>query len=321
LSAVIVTHNSVGVIGGCLKSVRSLLPRAEIIVVDNASEDATVDACTLVGQVRVLRNEANLGFGRACNQGVAAARGSHVLLLNPDAQLVEVDAVRLYGEFSRTPFGLVGPLFWDGKRKSPRLFPDRRWQREVLTHSFGPLRPRELPTLRKLRLRPRSWWPAGAALLAARRELTEVGGFRPEFFLYSEDRDLARRYRAAGLPVETTRSIVAQHSAGRSSATDDPLRTVAAGWAYIGWIEYLSIWQGRNTARCAAAWVDRLQAQTDRALGLVEARHWVPSRVRRKRTQLRGIEAFVSWQSSSGAGTAEPGFCPTARQIIAERRS
>lgn len=155
-------------------------------------------------------------------------------------------------------------------------------------------------------------------LLSARAEFLHSGGFRPEFFLYYEDRDLARRYRAAGLPVGTTRSIVAQHTPGTSSASDDSLRIAAGGWAYLGWIEYLSLWHGDATARLAAALVERLRRCTYAVLAGLESRGALADRVARKRRQLHGVDAFVRWQSGRADGTADDGFCPHARKIIAE---
>ena len=58
----------------------------EVVVVDNASTDGSADAAART-QARLIANGANLGFGRACNQGAAAAQGAYVLFLNPDATL------------------------------------------------------------------------------------------------------------------------------------------------------------------------------------------------------------------------------------------
>ena len=149
-------------------------------------------------------------------------------------------------------------------------------------------------------MRRSAWWPGGAALICSRAEFLRIGGFRPEFFLYYEDRDLARRYRAAGLPVRTTRSIVARHTPGTSSTSGDSLRVAALGWAYLGWIEYLNLWRGEATARRAVALVDVLRGLTDALLARLASRSPLSERVERKRTQLRGVETFVRWQSSHG---------------------
>ena len=318
LSTVVVTHNSADIIGACLRSLRSELPNPEIIVVDNASSDNTRQRCKELGGIMLLENSANVGFGRACNQGARAATGSHVLFLNPDVRLLEASGPKLGSELTREPFGLVGPLFRDRGKAAPLLLSDSAWPIDAIVHGLGPLRPRELPALPKIPLRRNARWPGGAMLLSARAEFLRSGGFRPEFFLYYEDRDLARRYRAAGLPVGTTRSIVARHTPGTSSATGDSLRIAAGGWAYLGWIEYLSLWHGDATARLAATFAERLRTYTYGVLGRLESWGALPDRVQRKRSQLRGVDAFVRWQSSRADGTADDGFCPHARRIIAE---
>src|ERR1700692_5078853 len=60
-------------------------PRYELVIVDNASTDGTLDQLAQVSGARILRNPRNLGFGPATNQGAAMARGRYLLLLNSDA--------------------------------------------------------------------------------------------------------------------------------------------------------------------------------------------------------------------------------------------
>src|SRR5690606_19630989 len=85
LSVVVVNWNGAAYLGACLASVAG--PGHEVIVVDNASSDASE---RLVRErfpaVHWLANPANLGFARAANRGLRAAGGAYVLFLNPDAQ-------------------------------------------------------------------------------------------------------------------------------------------------------------------------------------------------------------------------------------------
>lgn len=63
----------------------------EIIIVDNASTDETAENLAeytrRVPNLKVIRNEVNLGFGKACNIGYAAAQGKHVMFLNNDIRI------------------------------------------------------------------------------------------------------------------------------------------------------------------------------------------------------------------------------------------
>src|SRR5581483_9267607 len=81
---VIVTHQSGSEIGRCLDAAKSV--GAEIVVVDNASSDATCREVTR-RNVRLIANCDNVGFASAVNQGIKAVTAPYVLLLNPDARL------------------------------------------------------------------------------------------------------------------------------------------------------------------------------------------------------------------------------------------
>jgi glycosyltransferase involved in cell wall biosynthesis len=93
VSVVIPVWNRVDLTYDCLRSlaqVTSDIP-FELVVVDNGSTDATPDLLSsLTGDVRILTNATNLGFGDACNQGAAAAAGEYLLFLNNDTLLTPV---------------------------------------------------------------------------------------------------------------------------------------------------------------------------------------------------------------------------------------
>ncbi|MBX3573739.1 MAG: glycosyltransferase [Mesorhizobium sp.] len=83
-SVVLVAYNSADVIRDAIESVPA--PH-EVIVVDNASTDASREIAAAAG-ARVLALAENLGFGTACNRGAALARNDTLLFLNPDARLM-----------------------------------------------------------------------------------------------------------------------------------------------------------------------------------------------------------------------------------------
>jgi Predicted glycosyltransferases len=90
LSVVIVSYNVQELLRQCLRSVLEALEglEAEILVVDNASTDGTVEALApQFPQVRWIALERRVGFGRANNIGIAQARGRYILILNPDTLL------------------------------------------------------------------------------------------------------------------------------------------------------------------------------------------------------------------------------------------
>ena len=107
VAIVVVTYNSAEEIGGCLESLANL-PDAQVVVVDNASQDRTRDEVLNRG-VPLLANSHNAGFAAAANQGVRATTAPFVLLLNPDARL-ERGLEALIAEFEDPKVGAAGGL-------------------------------------------------------------------------------------------------------------------------------------------------------------------------------------------------------------------
>jgi N-acetylglucosaminyl-diphospho-decaprenol L-rhamnosyltransferase len=307
ISAVVVTYDSAACVSRCLASVRDALPDAELVVVDNGSQDDTVGTVrAATPHVRVIEKNENVGFGRACNTGAKAARGSHVLFINPDSVLAQVDRSRLEGLLTAQPFGLVAPAL-DGEGDRRRA--ENSWPAEYFAHTLETLRPREW----RARSRPydhaKAAWVSGAILLVSREEFIGLGGFDPRFFLYYEDRDLSRRYRDAGLPVRTTDAIRGRHAAGSSSAHNG-LRARPMAWSLLGWIQYLSIHEGEREARRAA----RATLVTLRGLRLgmrsLAALRW--PRARRKARQLDELLRLLAECASDD----DARFCPDALRVI-----
>jgi GT2 family glycosyltransferase len=87
VSVIVVTFNSAAHLRRCIDAIRSqTYPSTELIVIDNASADASVEIVRQYAQ-HLVRNETNRGFSAAVNQGIALASGEFVQLVNPDAFL------------------------------------------------------------------------------------------------------------------------------------------------------------------------------------------------------------------------------------------
>lgn len=232
LAALVITHNSAGDAGACLEAcLRFREEFAEgILVVDNASKDATRHVVRAQAGVRLIENRENRGFAGAVNQGIAALEGAEaVLVLNPDvriasppgllARALEADPVvalaggLLMGEDGRaqrgfhlrrlpTPAALAfEALGWN------RLFPGNAVNRRYRALDLAPDEP------------ARNLQPAGACMLVRRRAWTAVGGldegFHPVWF---EDVDFAARLLAGGWATEYVPQFAAIHTGGRSIA-------------------------------------------------------------------------------------------------------
>ena len=92
LTIVIVSFNTREILLRCLKSIKKHTQDIyyEVIVVDNASEDKTIDAVVnQFPEVQVIINTDNRGFSAANTQGIVASKGRMIALLNPDTLLTE----------------------------------------------------------------------------------------------------------------------------------------------------------------------------------------------------------------------------------------
>jgi O-antigen biosynthesis protein len=126
LSVIIVTWNSAADIDACIDSI-NFGWEFEVIVVDNASGDATVQNLRGHHHLKLVENASNLGYARANNQGIRLATGEYVLLLNPDTrvELGSLDALSAYLD-EHPQIGAVAPRLVspDGKTQfSIRSFP------------------------------------------------------------------------------------------------------------------------------------------------------------------------------------------------------
>ncbi len=119
LSIILVTYNSAQTIEQCLNNLLSTLqPIDEIILVDNASKDATVelvsdfiDRTNGGPSIKLIRGRENKGFAGACNKGFHESKGEFVVFLNPDVFVTSGWVERFLAHFERNPHaGAVGPI-------------------------------------------------------------------------------------------------------------------------------------------------------------------------------------------------------------------
>ncbi|MCC6767359.1 MAG: glycosyltransferase [Deltaproteobacteria bacterium] len=219
LAIVVVTWQSAAEVPALLASLApTLAAGAELVVVDNASTDATVaEVRRHAPAARVVANAANRGFAAAANQGFAATGRAVVLFLNPDV-VVEPDAVPLaLACLDRQPsVALVGcrTLNADG---TPQPTVDR----------FHSVRGLVAEALGERRRGPRGTapsasglvdWVYGSFLLARRAALAPIGGFDEAYEMYGEDLDLCHRLSAAGWRVGYCAEAVIVHHGNRSGA-------------------------------------------------------------------------------------------------------
>jgi GT2 family glycosyltransferase len=229
VSVIIVNYETSKMVKRCVASLQQESSCHEIIIVDNPSE--ANDVAELEGlPARVIRNTENIGYGRACNVGVAESSGQLIAIMNPDTYVSKegLDAwaeacIRASGQ---PGIGVLGPRLLNDNGTVQRstygfLTPWNYW----LYHSLAA---GALKTLRK-RLRIEAaersneelravGWVMGAAMLIPRIAWNAVGGFSDKYFLYAEDTDLCWRMHQAGFEVMYAPGVSIYHSQGEPNA-------------------------------------------------------------------------------------------------------
>lgn len=225
LSVVVVSFNTREDLLRCLDSLSRQAGMAlETIVVDNASTDGSPEAVRArFPDVQVIVNAANLGFARANNLGLRAARAAYVLVLNSDTEMGPGALDALCARLDARPdVGVVGPrtVGSDGRPQvsfGPALTPMAEWRQGRLVRGVKAGRADALRRAAILSEREREpVWVSASCLLARRAVLEAIGGFDEGFFLYEEDVDLCLRVREAGWRILYTPTAEVVHHLGRS---------------------------------------------------------------------------------------------------------
>ncbi|MAL60369.1 MAG: glycosyl transferase family 2 [Flavobacteriaceae bacterium] len=227
LSVIILNYNVRYFLEQCILSVQRAMRDlgAEIIVVDNASQD---DSCAMVKQyfpsVILIENKENVGFSKANNQAVAVARGEYVCILNPDTAVAEDTFAKCisFAEMNKN-LGALGIYYLDG------------------TGNFLPESKRNLPTPTRSLLKilgiaggRRGYYArylneketgeveilAGAFMFLKRVVYLEVGGFDEDYFMYGEDIDICYKLMKAGYTNYYDGSNYVLHYKGESTQKD-----------------------------------------------------------------------------------------------------
>ena len=210
LSIIIVNWNGGQLLSRCIETVVSSAPKVtyEIVIVDNASADDSLDrlranevAAPMIdsGQIRIILNSDNRGFGAANNQAFAVVDSPYVFLLNLDTEVPPGTIDTLIDKLKSDPkIGACGPkmLNTDGSLQVSAFFnPPRVWHTVLSQLWLYRLLPRRI---RGELLLGGHWnhdrercvpMLGGAAILARREMIEQVGGFDERFHMYAEDNE------------------------------------------------------------------------------------------------------------------------------------
>lgn len=210
LACVIVNYNAGSLLEDCVKSWLKSAPGAPLVIVDNASTDASLDFISSLPSshtVSVINNFRNMGFSVAVNQGFRAVEADRILLLNPDCLLAPETVAQMVGVLESKPYiGVVGPLLLNpdgseqagGRRAVPT--PWRSLVRAIGLSKLGKRYPRLFSDF-LLHTQSVPGQPieveaiSGACMLIRREALDDVGLLDEKYFLHCEDLDWCMRFR------------------------------------------------------------------------------------------------------------------------------
>jgi len=234
VSIIIVSWNVAELLQQYLHSIQASLsaasaspqPTVEIIVVDSASHDDTVERVkSMFPDVKLLAQSENVGFTRGNNIGLETAQGRYLFLLNPDTEIIGDAIAKMVAYLDANPtVGIVGPhtLNTDLTTQSSRrrfLTPRLAFFESTWLQSYA----------------PKQWlddfyitqppddavidvdWVQGSAMLARREVYTQIGGLDTGYVMYSEEMDWCKRAKDAGWRVVYDGQAQIIHHGGKST--------------------------------------------------------------------------------------------------------
>ena len=230
LSIIIVNYNVKEFLQNLIHSIEKAAQRIskEIIVVDNASEDGSIELLKQkFPSIKLIVNKTNLGFGKANNQALKIAKGKYILLINPDSIVSEDTFENLINFFNENPdSGLLGCkiLNPDGTLQLAcrRSFPGP-WTSFCKVTGLSNLFPKSKLFARYnlTYLDENKTYEVDAisgSFMIMRKEVYEkVGGFDEQFFMYGEDLDLCYRIKEKGFKIFYVHSTNIIHYKGEST--------------------------------------------------------------------------------------------------------
>jgi len=208
VSIIILNYNSKEYLANCLDSVKKLeYPNYEVIVVDNASIDGSVNYIqNSLHSIKLIVNLKNLGYAKANNEAAKEANGEFLLFLNADTWIKPNLLSELVSTITINPNAGVcacTQLNYEGTQ----------WLNSgITTDLFAyPLYPKNQEKI---------LYSDGASLFVRGFIFKQVGGFDPVYFMYGEDVDLCWRILLAGYDIVVAKfAIVGHKSAGTSASS------------------------------------------------------------------------------------------------------
>lgn len=205
LSIVVVTYNSSKHIKECLQSIIDSMGslKYQIILIDNNSQDNTLNVINQYKDIKVICNDENIGYAKACNQATPFINGNNILFLNPDT-LIQGDLIQKSMNFLKldNENGILGVKLLNHDKSlqysvgrfptiSNLIFDKVFFLNKILPVYFQ----RKESYYSKVNYPD---WVSGAFFLVEKEVIDKIGGFDEEYFMYMEEVDFCYRAKQAG---------------------------------------------------------------------------------------------------------------------------
>jgi len=242
IAAVVVSHRSASTLDDCLLRLRGARDVVQIRVIDNGSDDATLEIVKRHAladpRLRFVANPDNPGFAVACNQGAAGSDAPWLAFVNPDLRVKPDSLQRLRAHAESMPgpalFGadLLGE---DGVRDGAARRRDPDFAGMISAMLRRPAAASRLDVaVDETRSVQRVEAISGALMLMPRALFEAIGGFDEGYRLHAEDLDLCRRARQAGATVAVANDVSVVHVRGVSGRSR-PL--------FVEWHKHRGLWR------------------------------------------------------------------------------
>jgi GT2 family glycosyltransferase len=254
LTILILNYKTRGLLKQFLKGLKMYSPKVEheVIVVDNASNDGSVELImNNHPEVKLIQNEQNVGYAKGNNIGIKSAKGEYILLINTDVVITDKEAIEKLVAFmdANLDVGIVGPLLKnpDGsvqesayrfyKLLTPlyrRTFlgKTKYGQKEL---SYSQMKDWDRASSRDVD------WLMSSCILLRKKALDDTGLLDERFFLYVSEEDLARRMWKTGWRVHFFADVNLIHYHRKQSADDFRVAIIHIK----DFLKYLWKWRGK----------------------------------------------------------------------------